>query len=86
MSDAKIVAYIPFRKKSIRVTNKNFRNCGDRPLYEWILKTMEKLLESKYIDDVYVDIDFDKKEIEHILILTNLFFSTEGMNYAKKQP
>ena len=28
---------------------------------------MEKLLESKYIDDVYVDIDFDKKEIEHIV-------------------
>ena len=46
---------IPVKKHSRRIPNKNFRMLGDKPLYRYILDTLEA---SKYISDVYIDTDY----------------------------
>ena len=52
-----ILAIIPARQGSKRLTNKNIRILGDKPLIAW---TIEAAKASKYIDKVIVSTDSDK--------------------------
>ena len=50
----KVTAYVPVKKNSERVANKNFRNFNGRPLYEWIFLTLDKIAS---IETVVVNTD-----------------------------
>ena len=50
----KIVALLPMKKNSERVTGKNFRDLAGKPLFRWILDT---LLEVEQIDQVVINTD-----------------------------
>ena len=61
--------FIPIKKNSKRVKNKNFQRIGDKKLYEI---TIEKAISSKCFDEIYVDTDSEeiidycrKKDINH---------------------
>jgi len=50
----KVVALLPMKASSERVTGKNFRDFNGKPLFRWILDT---LLEVKEIDQVIINTD-----------------------------
>lgn len=50
----KIVALLPMKKNSERVSGKNFRDLAGKPLFRWILDT---LLEVEQIDQVVINTD-----------------------------
>ena len=50
----KIIALLPMKGNSERVPNKNLKDFAGKPLYH---RTMEVLLDSKYIDKVIVNTD-----------------------------
>ena len=56
----KIVALLPMKANSERVTGKNFRDFNGKPLFRWILDT---LLEVEVIDQVFINTD-----ARHILV------------------
>ena len=49
-----ISAIIPIKEHSERIPNKNIRNFNGKPLYHWILKTLNHV---EYIDKIIVDTD-----------------------------
>lgn len=63
----KIIALLPFKVNSERVPNKNFRPIAGKPLYKWIL---EKLISSKFINEVIINSDADNL-INHDNIFLN---------------
>ena len=50
----KIVALLPMKANSVRVTGKNFRHFCGKPLFRWILDT---LLEVQQIDQIIINTD-----------------------------
>ncbi len=50
----KIVALVPMRHNSQRVSQKNYRGFDGKPLFYWILKTLSQ---SPLIDSVYINTD-----------------------------
>lgn len=54
LNGKKIVALLPMKASSERVTGKNFRDFNGKPLFRWILDT---LLEVKEIDQVVINTD-----------------------------
>ncbi|HEY8903866.1 MAG TPA: acylneuraminate cytidylyltransferase family protein [Chthoniobacterales bacterium] len=54
MPDYKIVALLPMKAHSARVSGKNFRNFAGRPLFRWILDTLLMVPE---IDQVVINTD-----------------------------
>ncbi len=50
----KVVALLPMKASSERVTGKNFRDFSGKPLFRWILDT---LLEVEEIDQVIINTD-----------------------------
>ncbi len=50
----KVVAFVPMRHNSVRVTGKNYRMLAGKPLYHYI---MDALLAVEEITDVAVDTD-----------------------------
>lgn len=54
MSKQKIVALLPMKANSQRVTGKNFKDFNGKPLFRWILDT---LLSIKDIDNVVINTD-----------------------------
>lgn len=59
----KVVALLPMKGNSERVSNKNLRDFAGKPLYHRVLNT---LLKSKYIDNIIVNTD--SKTIENNII------------------
>jgi N-acylneuraminate cytidylyltransferase len=55
--DQNITAIVPIKKHSERLPRKNFRDFNGRPLYHWILKTLENTPE---ISNIVVNTDADK--------------------------
>ncbi len=49
-----ITAIVPIKYLSSRVNNKNFRSCGRRPLWSWILDTLEAVPQ---IDRIVISVD-----------------------------
>ena len=49
-----ICALVPIKKNSDRVKNKNFKNFNNKPLFHWIIKTLDS---SKYISKIIVNSD-----------------------------
>jgi N-acylneuraminate cytidylyltransferase len=56
MSD-NVTAIVPIKKHSERLSNKNFRDFNGKPLYVWILDTLESVEE---IDQIIVNTDAEK--------------------------
>jgi len=54
LNGRKVVALLPMKASSERVTGKNFRDFNGKPLFRWILDT---LLEVKEIDQVIINTD-----------------------------
>lgn len=49
-----VTAILPIKSNSERVVGKNFRELGGRPLYTWLLETLQKCRE---VDQIIVDTD-----------------------------
>ena len=49
----KIVAIIPIKSNSERVTKKNFKKIRGKPLYEYLLNKLTNV----HFDEIYVDSD-----------------------------
>ncbi len=54
MTDERLVALLPMKAHSERVSGKNFRVLGDRPLFRWVLDT---LLSIPTIDTILINTD-----------------------------
>ena len=54
MREEDILAIIPARAGSKRVTNKNLKELGGRPLLEW---TVQAAMGSKYLDKIVLSTD-----------------------------
>ncbi len=54
MNKQKIVALLPMKANSVRVSGKNFRDFCGKPLFRWILDT---LLQVKEIDQIIINTD-----------------------------
>lgn len=54
MKKEKVAAQVPIKERSERLTGKNFRDFNGKPLYRWILKTLESV---DVIDQIYIDTD-----------------------------
>lgn len=54
MENKSVAAQIPIKSHSERLANKNFREFNGRPLYHWIIKTLENV---DQIDQIYIDTD-----------------------------
>ena len=63
------LAYIPARKNSLRIKNKNILNLEGKPL---ITHTLSAAKKSKYINDIYVSTDSNK--IKTIVIKEGIYF------------
>lgn len=50
----KLAAIVPIKKLSQRVPGKNFRQLGDKPLYEWVIGTLQNL---EFVERIVVNID-----------------------------
>ena len=72
----KIIALLPFKVNSERVPNKNFRPIAGKPLYKWIL---EKLISSKFINEVIINSDADN------LINHDNIFLNEKVTVSKRK-
>lgn len=55
--DADVTAIVPIKENSERLPGKNFREFNGRPLYHWILNTLEDVEE---IDTIIVNTDADE--------------------------
>ena len=64
------LAYIPARKNSLRIKNKNILNLEGKPL---ITHTLSAAKKSKYINDIYVSTDSNK--IKTIVIKEGIYFT-----------
>lgn len=53
----RVTALVPIKKHSERLPRKNFRDFNERPLYHWILETLQSVRE---IDRIVVNTDADK--------------------------
>ena len=73
----KIVAIVPIKKNSKRVSGKNFKIIKSKPLYRYLL---DKLKYCKF-DEVYID--SDSEEIEKYCKKNNYKF-IKRKNYLKK--
>jgi CMP-N-acetylneuraminic acid synthetase len=54
--DEDVTAIVPIKEHSERVPRKNFREFNDRPLYYWILETLQETAE---VDEILVNTDAD---------------------------
>lgn len=52
-----IIAIVPIRKHSERLPRKNFRDFNGKPLYHWILETLERV---EQVDRIVVNTDADE--------------------------
>ena len=82
----KFVALVPMKGHSVRVENKNIKDMAGRPLFHYILETLEKC---KYVSKIYVDTDSEiiKEKIHekfgNVIIISrpkNLIGDTVSMN------
>lgn len=55
--DSSVVALVPIKEHSERVPEKNFREFNGRPLYHWILHTLEA---TEAVDDIVVNTDSEE--------------------------
>lgn len=53
----KVVAFLPVKGSSLRISNKNTALLDGKPLF---LHTLEKLIDCNFIDDVYLDTESDE--------------------------
>ena len=53
----KIAAFIPIKQKSERVQGKNFKQLGDKKLYEYMI---ENAIEADCFDTIYIDTDSEE--------------------------
>ena len=53
----KVAALVPIKEHSKRVTGKNFRDFCGRPLYEHILRTLDR---TYAVDEILIDTDSDR--------------------------
>jgi len=70
------LAYIPARKNSIRVKNKNILRLGGKPLISYTLKAAKK---SKYVNYIYISTD--SKEVKKLVKKEKIKF----YNFRKKK-
>lgn len=56
--DCEIAAIVPIKKDSERLPEKNFRTFNGKPLYHWILSTLESV---KEIDKIIINTDAESK-------------------------
>lgn len=57
----KITALLPMKANSERVKGKNFRLFGNKPLFKWILDTLEDI---NFIDEIVINTDAEPQLIE----------------------
>lgn len=62
----KIAIFVPIKKRSTRIENKNFKKLGSKPLYLWTFDTLNDLRSSykRYDPDVTIDVYVDSDELE----------------------
>lgn len=77
MTKAKIVALLPMKANSVRVSGKNFRNFCGKPLFRWILDT---LLQVQEIDQIIINTD-----ARHILAENGLV-ETDRITIRDRKP
>lgn len=58
-----MIAFIPIKNHSERVSGKNFRKLGEKPLYSWII---ESLLQIREVEEIVIDTDSEREEIWHL--------------------
>ena len=75
----KIICFVPIKKISERIKNKNFQMLGKKPLYKHII---DKLIKIKDFDKVVIDTD--SKEIQNFCIKKKIFFIKRKKLLAKK--
>lgn len=68
MTKKRIVALLPMKANSVRVTGKNFRDFCGKPLFRWILDT---LLQVEEIDQIVINTDARHILAENGLVTTN---------------
>ena len=58
-----ITAIVPIKKDSQRVESKNFTKINSKPLFYWILNSLQN---SKYISEIIVNHDDEFTEIKYL--------------------
>jgi CMP-N-acetylneuraminic acid synthetase len=64
----KIVVLLPIKANSERVSGKNFKNFCGKPLFQWILGTLESV---KEIDEIVINTDASEILIDNGLVINN---------------
>ena len=65
MKRKKIVALLPMKEKSERIIGKNFKNFSGKPLFLWILDSLQKI---EAIDSIIINTDAQDSLLENGLI------------------
>ena len=74
----KIVVLLPMKANSERVSGKNFKNFCGKPLFQWILGTLESV---KEIDEIVINTDASEILIDNGLVINNrITLETEGLD------
>ena len=75
----KIVAIIPIKSNSERVTKKNFKKIRGKPLYEYLLNKLTNV----HFDEIYVDTD--SPEIKKYSQKKDILLLIGYLSYSKNQ-
>ena len=79
-----ISAIVPIKRESQRVEHKNFREINGKPLFYWVLSSLNS---SDYIDEIIVNIDdeYIEKELKKYFDFLKFVYRPDNLKVMKFQ-